>query len=163
MKKVIHLISLSFSFQDTIPSDNGYVMLDREFTNWPLFYDDASWKLFTYLLKRVNYTTRLWETNQVRKGKLVTSYQHLGDALPFWPTSPRWKRSETVYDGKRIDCGCGTLLWPLLSHRLVWSKGWLFCTCGVASRSVLLAKQKKSGCSSPHFLHNIIQKKQRAE
>lgn len=37
MKKVIHPISLSFSFQDTIPSGNGYIMLDREFTNWPLF------------------------------------------------------------------------------------------------------------------------------
>ena len=47
MKKVIHPISLSFSFQDTIPSGNGYIMLDREFVNWPLFYDDAAWKLFT--------------------------------------------------------------------------------------------------------------------
>ena len=42
MKKVIHPISLSFSFQDTIPSGNGYIMLDREFVNWPLFYDDAA-------------------------------------------------------------------------------------------------------------------------
>ena len=52
MKKLRHPISLSFSFQDTIPSGNGYIMLDREFTNWPLFYDDAAWKLFTYLLMR---------------------------------------------------------------------------------------------------------------
>ena len=30
---------------------------------------------------RVNYTTRQRGTNQVRKGELVTSYQHLGEAL----------------------------------------------------------------------------------
>ena len=81
MKKVIHPISLSFSFQNTIPSGNGYIMLDREFVNWPLFYDDAAWKLFTYLLMRANYTLRLWGTHQVKKGELVTSYQHLADAL----------------------------------------------------------------------------------
>jgi len=56
-------------------------MLDREFTNWPLFYDDAAWKLFTYLLIRANYTTRQWGTREVRKGELITSYQHLADAL----------------------------------------------------------------------------------
>ena len=81
MKKLRHPISLSFSFQDTIPSGNGYIMLDREFTNWPLFYDDAAWKLFTYLLIRANYTTRQWGTREVRKGELITSYQHLADAL----------------------------------------------------------------------------------
>lgn len=81
MKKLRHPISLSFSFQDTIPSSNGYIMLDREFTNWPLFYDDAAWKLFTYLLMRANYTIRQWGTNEVQKGELVTSYQHLADAL----------------------------------------------------------------------------------
>ena len=81
MKKLRHPISLSFSFQDTIPSGNGYIMLDREFTNWPLFYDDAAWKLFTYLLMRANYTTRQWGTREVRKGELITSYQHLADAL----------------------------------------------------------------------------------
>ena len=81
MKKLRHPISLSFAFQDTIPSGNGYIMLDREFTNWPLFYDDAAWKLFTYLLMRANYTIRQWGTNEVQKGELVTSYQHLADAL----------------------------------------------------------------------------------
>ena len=81
MKKLRHPISLSFSFQDTIPSGNGYIMLDRELVNWPLFYDDAAWKLFTYLLMRANYTTRQWGTNEVQKGELVTSYQHLADAL----------------------------------------------------------------------------------
>lgn len=81
MKKVIHPTSLSFSFQDTIPSGNGYIMLDREFTNWPLFYDDAAWKLFTYLLMRANYTIRQWGTRDVQKGELITSYQHLADAL----------------------------------------------------------------------------------
>ena len=81
MKKVIHPISLYFSFQNTIPSGNGYIMLDREFINWPLFYDDAAWKLFTYLLMRANYTTRQWGTSEVQKGELITSYQHLADAL----------------------------------------------------------------------------------
>lgn len=81
MKKLRHPISLSFAFQDTIPSGNGYIMLDREFTNWPLFYDDAAWKLFTYLLMRANYTIRQWGTNEVQKGELITSYQHLADAL----------------------------------------------------------------------------------
>lgn len=81
MKKVVYPASLSFSFQDTIPSDNGYIMLDREFTNWPLFYDDAAWKIFTYFLMRANYTTRQLGTREVQKGELVTSYQHLGDAL----------------------------------------------------------------------------------
>lgn len=81
MKKLRHPISLSFSFQDTIPSGNGYIMLDREFTNWPLFYDDAAWKLFTYLLIQTNYTVRFWGPHQIQKGELVTSYQHLGDSL----------------------------------------------------------------------------------
>jgi len=81
MKKVTHPISLSFSFPDTIPSGNGYIILDRELINWPLFYDDAAWKMFIYLLMRANYTNRLWGTHQVQKGELITSYQHLADAL----------------------------------------------------------------------------------
>jgi len=38
------------------------------------------------------------------------------------------------------------------------SKGWLFCVCGAASRSVFLAKQKKSGWS-PHQNKDCFWKK----
>lgn len=81
MKKQIHTISEPFSFRDTIPSEYGFIPMDREFTHWPLYHDDAAWKIFTYLLMRVNYTPRFWCNYKIDVGQYVTSYAHLADDL----------------------------------------------------------------------------------
>ena len=58
------------AFPDTIPSEYGFITIDREFVNWPLFHDDAAWKIMCYLLMRANYKTRFWGTRTInQKGK----------------------------------------------------------------------------------------------
>ena len=69
------------SFPDTIPSEYGFITIDREFVNWPLFHDDAAWKMMCYLLMRANYKTRFWGTRTINPGEYVTSYAHLGEDL----------------------------------------------------------------------------------
>ncbi len=81
MKKDIQTISDTFSFSDLIPSQYGAIIMDRAFTSWPLFHDDACWKLFSLLLMRVNYKERMYESFIVHRGEFITSYQHLADAL----------------------------------------------------------------------------------
>ena len=60
------------AFPDTIPSEYGFITIDREFVNWPLFHDDAAW---------ANYKTRFWGTRTINPSEYVTSYAHLGEDL----------------------------------------------------------------------------------
>lgn len=69
------------AFPDTIPSEYGFITIDREFVNWPLFHDDAAWKMMCYLLMRTNYKTRFWSTRPINPGEFVTSYAHIGEDL----------------------------------------------------------------------------------
>ncbi len=69
------------AFPDTIPSEYGFITIDREFVNWPLFHDDAAWKMMCYLLMRANYKTRFWGTRTINPGEYVTSYAHLSEDL----------------------------------------------------------------------------------
>ena len=73
--------SESVAFPDTIPSEYGFITIDREFVNWPLFHDDAAWKMMCYLLMRANYKTRFWGTRTINPGEYVTSYAHIGEDL----------------------------------------------------------------------------------
>ena len=81
MKKRIHHISDPLSFQDTIPSEYGFIILDREFVHWPLYHDDAAWKMLTYLLMRANYKRKFWGEHTINPGELVTSYGHMAEDL----------------------------------------------------------------------------------
>ena len=69
------------AFPDTIPSEYGFITIDREFVNWPLFHDDAAWKMMCYLLMRANYKTRFWGTRTINPGEYVTSYAYIGEDL----------------------------------------------------------------------------------
>ena len=69
------------AFPDTIPSEYGFITIDREFVNWPLFHDDAAWKMMCYLLMRTNYKMRFWGERTINPGEFVTSYAHMGEDL----------------------------------------------------------------------------------
>lgn len=69
------------AFPDTIPSEYGFITIDREFVNWSLFHDDAAWKMMCYLLMRANYKTRFWGIRTINPGEYVTSYAHIGEDL----------------------------------------------------------------------------------
>lgn len=63
--------------------NNGYIRLHRSITEWELFSDDKTFKLFIYLLLSANWEDKTWKGMTVKRGELITSLQKLSRDLGY--------------------------------------------------------------------------------
>lgn len=61
--------------------NNGWVKLHRSFIDWEWYKDRNTKDLFIHLILRANHTDARWQGILIRRGQLITSYQHLSQEL----------------------------------------------------------------------------------
>jgi len=59
---------------------DGYIRLHRKLLDWEWFTDSAMVHVWTYLLLRVNWTTRRWQGIEIHPGQVVTSRDRIAEA-----------------------------------------------------------------------------------
>lgn len=61
--------------------NDGWIKVHRKMIKWEWFDDPNTFRLFMYLLFTVNFEDKKWRGITVKKGQLITSYDHLSKGV----------------------------------------------------------------------------------
>jgi len=61
--------------------NQGWVKIHRKIKDWEWYDDAIVFRVFIHLVLSVNHVDKKWRGKLVKRGQLITSYQHLSDEL----------------------------------------------------------------------------------
>ena len=61
--------------------NNGYIKLHRSLLDWEWYKDSNVVRVFLHLLLKANHTDQRWKGNIIKRGELITSYEHLSQEI----------------------------------------------------------------------------------
>jgi hypothetical protein len=61
--------------------NNGFIKLHRTLLDWEWYQDSNVVRVFLHLLLRANHTDQKWQGNLIKRGELITSYEHLSQEI----------------------------------------------------------------------------------
>ncbi|HRY74468.1 MAG TPA: hypothetical protein P5098_02145 [Candidatus Dojkabacteria bacterium] len=60
---------------------NGFIKLHRTLLDWEWYQDSNVVRVFLHLILRANHTDQKWQGNIIKRGQLITSYEHLSQEI----------------------------------------------------------------------------------
>lgn len=61
--------------------NNGFIKLHRTLLDWEWYQNSNVVRVFLHLLIRANHTDQKWQGNLIKRGELITSYEHLSQEI----------------------------------------------------------------------------------
>ena len=59
----------------------GFIFLHRDLLEWEWYQNPEVSRLYIHLLLKANFTDKKWQGNEVKRGQLITSANHLASEL----------------------------------------------------------------------------------